>query len=136
MKLLPLLLVTSILCGTACTPAQQIGTNAAQGKDQTYTLSVKTQLVTETVVIKDKSGKFIPGLTAKDFTVTEDGAPQTIRVFEHESLPIDAAPLPASKPDDENVKIYRQLSRTTVAPEDTGARAATRTAACSPSTST
>ena len=98
--------------------AQQIGTNAVQGKDSTYTLSVKAQLVTETVVIKDKGGKFIPGLTAKDFTVTEDGAPQTIRVFEHEALPVDAAPLPASSPQEENIKVYRRLSRTTLAPEE------------------
>ncbi len=44
----------------------------------TFTLTAKSQLVVETVVVKDKQGKFIPGLTAKDFTVTEDGAPQTI----------------------------------------------------------
>ena len=103
--------------------AQQIGTNAVQGKENTYTLSVKAQLVTETVVIKDKAGNFIPGLTARDFTVTEDGAPQTIRVFEHESLPVDAAPLPVSSQQEENVKVYRRLSRTTLAPEETGGRA-------------
>jgi VWFA-related protein len=99
---------------------QQIGTNAVQGKDSTYTLSVKAQLVTETVTVKDKSGNFIPGLTAKDFTVTEDGTPQTIRVFEHESLPVDAAPLPVSSAQEENVKVYRQLSRTGLAAEENG----------------
>ncbi len=96
--------------------AQQIGTNATQGKDTTYTLSVNSQLVTENVVVKDKQGKFISGLTAKDFTVTEDGTPQTIRVFERESLPVDAAPLPLE--DEENVRVYRRLGRTTFAAED------------------
>jgi VWFA-related protein len=99
--------------------AQQIGTNTSAGKDTTYTLSVKSQLVVETVVIKDTQGKFIPNLTAKDFTVTEDGTPQTIKLFERQSLPVDAEPLPPSLPDDERITIYRRLSRTTLAPEDT-----------------
>jgi VWFA-related protein len=98
--------------------AQQIGTNASADKDTTYTLSVKSQLVVETVVIKDKQGKFIPNLTAKDFTITEDGTPQTIKLFERQSLPVDAEPLPPSLPDDERITIYRRLSRTTLAPED------------------
>ncbi len=97
--------------------AQQIGTNAVPGKDSTYTLNVQSQLVTETVVVKDKQGKFIPGLKADDFTVTEDGAPQKIRVFEHESLPVDAQPLPPSSRDDEQIKIYRRLASTSFAAE-------------------
>jgi VWFA-related protein len=92
--------------------AQQIGTNQPTGQDGTYTMSVKSQLVTEQVVIKDKAGNFIPNLKASDFTVTEDGAPQKIRVFEHESLPVDAAPLPKQDPNDEQVKIYKRLART------------------------
>lgn len=52
-----------------CVGAQQIGTNKTQGQADTYTLSVKTQLVVETVVVKDKQGKFVSGLTAKDFAV-------------------------------------------------------------------
>src|ERR1700712_5075561 len=97
--------------------AQQIGTNAVQGKDSTYTLSVKSQLVVETVVVKDKKGNFIPGLTAKDFTVTEDGAPQTIRFAEQQSLPTTASALPASRPEDEQITIYKRLTHTSIAPE-------------------
>ncbi len=102
--------------------AQQIGTNAKSGQDATYTLSVKSQLVTESVIVKDKQGKFITGLTAKDFTVMEDGTPQTIRIFEHETLPVDIAPLPVSAPEDENVVVYKKLGRTAIAAEDSGAR--------------
>ncbi|MGI4980482.1 MAG: VWA domain-containing protein, partial [Janthinobacterium lividum] len=97
--------------------SQQIGTNAVQGKNSTFTLSVKSQLVTETVVIKDKAGKFIPGLKAEDFTVTEDGTPQKIRVFEHEALPVDAQPLPSTAAEDEQIKIYKRLASTSFAAE-------------------
>lgn len=48
--------------------AQQIGTNATPGKADSYTLQVKSQLVVETVVVTDKKGNAIPGLTAEDFS--------------------------------------------------------------------
>ena len=95
--------------------AQQIGTNEIQGKDKTYTLNVKSQLVTESVVVRDKQGKFVSGLTAKDFSVTEDGTEQAIRVFERQSLPVDATPLPVTPQDEEDVRIYKKLGRTAYA---------------------
>lgn len=40
------------------------------------------QLVSVTLTVRDAStGRLIPGLTREDFTVTEDGAPQTISFF-------------------------------------------------------
>ena len=36
--------------------------------------------------VKDKNGNPIEGLTAKDFTVTENGVPQTIRFCEHQEF--------------------------------------------------
>ena len=98
-------------------PAQQIGSNKSADQPDSYKLTVQSQLVVETVVVKDKGGRFISQLTAKDFTVTEDGAPQKIRFVEHESLPIDATPLPPSNPDDERITIYKRLTRTALAPE-------------------
>jgi len=50
------------------------------------TFKAQTQLVIETVTVKDKNGKTIEGLTAKDFTVTEDGAPQTIQFCDFQKL--------------------------------------------------
>jgi VWFA-related protein len=82
-----------------------------------YTLSVKVQLVVEAVVVKDKDGKPIQGLTAKDFTVTEDGVPQTIRFCERQNLVEQSAPLPVIKPGTEDIKIYKHLARTQIAPE-------------------
>ncbi len=98
--------------------AQQIGTNAGQGPTDAYTLTVKSQLVIETVVAKDKQGNFISGLTAKDFNVTEDGVPQTIRFCEHEKLPTTANPLPLTPSDEEEITIYKRLARTQLAPEE------------------
>lgn len=80
----------------------------------------------ETVVVKDKKGNFLPGLTAKDFAITEDGTPQTIRFCEHQALPSAAVPLPASHPEDERITIYKRLARTSIAPESTSSAASSQ----------
>ena len=67
--------------------AQQIGQNAPAGGNSPSTFSTSSQLVIETVNVKDKNGKPVEGLTAKDFTVTEDGAEQIIRLFEFQKVP-------------------------------------------------
>ncbi len=70
------------------------------GAQRQFTLSVNTQLVVETVTVRDKDGKTIEGLRADDFVVTEDGAPQTISVFQFERLQDSAPsnPVPPPKP--------------------------------------
>jgi VWFA-related protein len=93
--------------------------NAAAGAD-TVTFKTSTQLVIETVGVKDKSGKPIEGLTAKDFNITEDGMPQTIAFFEYQKLPeapadaiLTTAAVPAAAP-------MPKLPRTQIAPERPG----------------
>ena len=54
------------------------------------------QLTVETVTVKDKSGKPIEGLTAKDFSITEDGVPQTISFVEFQRVPNPSDPLQAA----------------------------------------
>ncbi len=97
--------------------AQQIGQNKDPNAPNDFTFSMKVQLVVETVVVKDKQGNAVEGLTAKDFVVTEDGAPQTIRFCEHQDLAANAKPLQQSKAADEDLKIYKRLARTQIAPE-------------------
>ncbi len=105
-----------LLIVAACAPAQEIGRNKAPDAPEGLTLSVKSQLVVESVVVKDKQGNFVRGLTANDFALTEDGAPETIRFVEHQDLATSAKPLPAD-PGGEQLKLYHRLTRTQVAPE-------------------
>lgn len=121
MRSLPKLSLLFLVAPWTAATAQQIGQNKSAAPSDTLTLSVKSQLVVESVVAKDKEGKFIPGLTAKDFTLTEDGAPQTIRFCEHQELPTNAAPLGAAAAGTEEIKLYKRLARTQIAPQATGA---------------
>ena len=108
------------LSRTAPTPAQQIGQNAPAATTSTSTIHVTTQLVVETVVVKDKKGNPVEGLTAKDFAVTENGVPQAISFCEHQELPAVPAAAPAPRAGPENVKVYDKLSRTRITAETPG----------------
>jgi len=111
----------AIVCAvTVAASAQQIGQNAPLGANNVPTLSVSSQLVIETVSVKDKSGKPISGLTAKDFTITEDGAPQKIQFCEHQELPAEGAVSPVALPSGADLKVYYHLSGTQITPEPRG----------------
>jgi len=53
-----------------------------------------TRLDVVDVTVVDKQGRPIEGLTAGDFTITEDGVPQTISVVAFQRMETNAAPLP------------------------------------------
>jgi len=57
-----------------------------------------TELVLVNVVVRDKSGAVVRGLTRDDFTVLEDGKPQTIDSFDFEELDKVDAAVPAGEP--------------------------------------
>ncbi len=109
----------SILCFAAAACAQQIGQNAPAGGNGAVTFTTGAQLVVETVVVTDKKGAPVEGLTAKDFTVTENGVPQTIRFFDRQDLPKTPAAAPAVSAS-EHIHIYDKLGRTQIAPESPG----------------
>jgi VWFA-related protein len=53
------------------------------------TISVKVKVVNVLATVRDKHGQVVPNLTQSDFTLEEDGKPQTIRYFAHETdLPL------------------------------------------------
>jgi len=94
-----------------------------------YRFDVTTQLVIETVILKDKSGNPIEGLTAKDFSITEDGKPQTVSFCEYQRLeeaPIavaSPAPTPAAEPVKEAEKplpAVKSITVTQIASEKPG----------------
>jgi VWFA-related protein len=114
--MLPILLILWVF---VC-EGQQVGTNAIPGHDDSNKLAASSQLVVETVVVKDKKGNFIGGLTANNFSVTEDGMAQTVSFFEQQKLSTASSPLPVVPRDQEEITIYKKLSRTQIAPENLG----------------
>jgi VWFA-related protein len=105
---------------TVSAGAQLTGANKSPTGTDAPTISVTTRLIIETVVVKDKKGNPIKGLTAKDFTVTEDGVPEAVKICEEQSLPETAEPLPPQTTGQEDIKIYNRLAREQIAAESPG----------------
>ncbi len=113
-------LLAALLLATLPAAAQVIGQNAQPEANGTYTIHVTRQLVVEAVVVKDKKGDSIKGLAAKDFTVTEDGVPQEVKVCDYQELPSTPITTPATPAKPEEIKIYRQLVRSQISTEQEG----------------
>jgi VWFA-related protein len=113
-------IIAVMLLWTLPAAAQQIGQNASPEGAQTTTIRVSTQLVVETVVVKDKKGNPVEGLTAKDFTITENGVPQAISFCEHQDLPKTPVAAPPPHPAPEEITVYYRLARTRISPESPG----------------
>ena len=81
-------------------------------------MTANSQLVIETVVVKDKKNDFVQGLTSRDFTVTEDGVPQTVsRIFEHQSLSTGGHAAAGLRRMRKQITIYKTLDRTQIMPQ-------------------
>lgn len=60
-----------------------------RAQDAAATIAVDVKVVTLPVTVRDKHGKIVRDLTKDDFTLQEDGRPQTIRYFSQEAnLPL------------------------------------------------
>src|SRR5438552_244610 len=78
MRILPILAV--VLAGGPALPAQE---------DLPPAIKIDVNLVNILASVRDKKGALVPNLTKDDFTILEDGKPQTIKYFTKESdLPL------------------------------------------------
>src|SRR5437773_6140807 len=69
------------------------------GESSQDTLKVTVDLVNVQFSVTDRQGRFVPGLTAQDFKVEEDGRRQEIRNFSRENeLPLTLALLIDTSP--------------------------------------
>src|SRR5439155_18614072 len=94
--------------------------SATAQQQQPFTIKIDTQLVVETVVVKDKDGKNVEGLSEKDFTVTEDNVPQTISVFQFQKLDDTSAPAPALAAPPAPVKAVEPVVPNQISPPPAG----------------
>ena len=100
MRKIPFALLLSILAASALLPQQKPQqANSPQAVQPTagpakFRFDLNT--VMEAVSVKDKNGKPIEGLTAKDFIVTEDNVPQTITFCDFQKMEDNVLPTIAS----------------------------------------
>src|SRR5688572_23755740 len=69
------------------TPAQRAAEKAADKAAENMVVKVETNLVTTPVSVLDRNGRFIPGLTKKDFKIFEDDVPQAVTYFQSSESP-------------------------------------------------
>ena len=84
-----------VLLAVAASPAQESQTKESQ---IIPAFPSQAEAITADVVVLDKQGRPVTGLTRDDFTLLEDGRPQTIVGFEARELkpPADEAPRPGA----------------------------------------
>jgi VWFA-related protein len=73
---LAVLAVAAAVCGVA---AQQVPPAPADPAQPTFRSTITA--VSTDVIVRDKGGRFVADLTKDDFTVLEDGVPQTLTAF-------------------------------------------------------
>ncbi|MEI6670045.1 MAG: VWA domain-containing protein [Acidobacteriota bacterium] len=91
-----------LLLAAAAVSATTLGAAAGQTPPPQKPLAVfrsAIDLVTVNVVVRDKNGAVVKGLTRDDFTVIEDGKPQEVETFDFEEVDAtDKAPPPSEIP--------------------------------------
>jgi VWFA-related protein len=82
-------LVLAVVLLASVLAAQQSSSDFSAPRDDVQTFSVDVNVVNIFFNVKDRRGALVPSLTKDDFTVLEDGKPQTIKYFAAESdLPL------------------------------------------------
>jgi VWFA-related protein len=103
---------------TTCFVLALVAGVASQQQAPPPTFRSSTQLIVQTVTVKDAQGRPVLGLTARDFIVTEDGRPQEVVFVEYEAL--------------DNSPVGRELVAATPAPPPAAVDSVTRATATVP----
>jgi len=84
---IPALSLSAVALSMLCLPSLPLSDSAQQPtNDQPVaTLKMQAREVLLPVSVRDKKGALVTDLTAADFSLAEDGRPQTIKSFSHES---------------------------------------------------
>lgn len=72
-------------------PQGSVPKSSPSGPDELFSLVKNVSFVTVPVTVKDKEGKLVDGLLAKDFSIYEDGSPQKLSFFTSDPFPLAAA---------------------------------------------
>ncbi len=90
---LAVILIALSLVATPQTPAPAPAQNKTPEQDpqKTEIIKLDTSLVTVPVVVTDRYGRFIAGLSRQNFSVREDGTPQSIASFSSTEEPFNVA---------------------------------------------
>lgn len=65
-----------------------IGNETGKWAQDPFQISVNVDLVVLNATVRDRTGRLVPDLSAKDFGVQEDGVAQTLRLFRREDLAV------------------------------------------------
>src|SRR4051812_20124537 len=106
-------IIVAILIAQLASLAQQTSETPKGVKFQST-----SQLVVVNVSAKGKNGETLNGLTASDFTVTEDGKPQQLKVFEYQRM--QDAVLEASEPTVRPTAPLKSATPIAIAPSKSG----------------
>jgi VWFA-related protein len=93
---------------------------AAAAFPQAVKFESTTQLVVVNVSAKTRAGEPLPDLKASDFTLTEDGKPQQIKVFEYQQMTETVLPPPPLKTREGEKSSQAAATTATIAPSKSG----------------
>jgi VWFA-related protein len=83
--------VQTVPAGSVSPGDSGAGSNQIDPNAPLYKLRVTTNFVQVPVMVKDGEGRRVYGLTYKDFTVNENGKPQTLTYFTSDPFPLSVA---------------------------------------------
>lgn len=93
-----------------------------QGKSDDDTIKIATRLVSVPVIVSDCNGRYIPNLKGSDFTMLQDGVPQSIEFFAPIEEPLTIALLidtsQSTRPVLEDIKLSARSFIRLLLPQD------------------